>query len=408
MGMTLQEIDEALAAWNRRLTAMADNLMSLQAESTFRVLTGSGGANRVQIAGETAARVEPALAAMHTMFERFGVLHSAVDRASKLREGMPMLFGGDEKIAEIQRVLFGRSIEPPAVDVPLAQRTLLSGAPSPQRLTLEELLAPMMRTFSEARDAVLSVDRAWQEIAVRVAHAEERLQQFAARAQSAGYGPASDLAAALTAASALVAQSNEQLRVDPLGALTHFNAQLEPAFARLNNLVEAAERVSRELHRAHAVLAGLVVIHGEALDASAEAKAKIAPKRALPQPVTEEKLAKLRDWLDQLNRRWSEGAQETAGSGLRNWHDAACVIGKDDTAARDMSRAVVEARRELRGRLEALKAKARAKGVAEEAAVAVIASEVESVLATKPTDLERASAGVAAYASAVSLAKRES
>lgn len=405
--MTLQEIDEALAAWNRRLTAMADNLMSLQSESTYRVLTGSGGATRVQIVGETAARVEPALAAMRAMFEQFGVLHSTVDRASKIREGLPSLFGGDEKIAEIQHVLFGRSIEPPAVDVPLAKRTLLSGAPSPQRLSLEELLAPMVRTFSEARDAVLTVDRVWQEIALRATRAEERLQQLAVRAQSVGCGPASAAAAALTAASALVAKANEQLRVDPLGAMTFFHSQLEPDFARLNNLVEAAERVARELHRAHAVLEGLAVIHREALDASAEAKAKIAPKQGLPLPVGEEKIARLREWLDQLDRRWREDARETVAAGLRNWHEAACVVGKEDTAARDMSRSAVEARRELRGRLEALKAKARVVGVAEVAAVAAIASEAESVLANKPTDLERAAAGVAAYASALSQARRE-
>jgi hypothetical protein len=67
----------------------------------------------------------------------------------------------------------------------------------------------------------------------------------------------------------------------------------------------------------------------------------------------------------------------------------------------------VEARRELRGRLEALKAKARALGVAEDAAIAAIAAEAESVIQNKPTDLERAAAGVAAYASAVSQARRE-
>ena len=406
MGMTLQEIDEALAAWNRRLTAMADNLMSLQSESTYRVLTGSGGAAKVQIAGETAARVEPALAAMRAIFEQFGVLHATIDRAAKIRESLPALFGGDEKIAEIHHLLFGRSVEPPAVDVPFAHRTLLSGAPSPQRLTLEELLAPMMRAFADARDSVLAVDRAWQEIAVRVGRAEEQIQQLDTRAQSAGCAPGSGAAVALASASAVLAQSNEQLRVDPLGAMARFHSQVEPSFARLRDLVEAAERAHGELQRAHIVVESLAAVHREALEAAAEAKAKIAPNKALPQPVAEEKLTRLRDWLDQLDRRWSEGAQETVAAGLRNWHDAACVVGKEDAAARDLSRAAVEARRELRGRLEALKAKARAMGVAEQASIAAIATEAESVLASKPTDLERAAAGVAAYAGAVNQARR--
>ena len=406
MGMTLQQIDEALADWNRRLTAMADNLMSLQSESTYRALTGSGGATKIQIAGQTAARVEPALAAIRVIFEQFGVLHATIERASKLREGLPSLFGGDEKIAEIYQLLFGRSVEPPAVDVPFAQRTLLSGAPNPQRLTLEELLAPMMRAFVQARDSVLAVDRAWQEIAVRVARAEEQIQQLGARAQSAGCVPGSAAALALTSTSVVLAQSNEQLRVDPLGAMTHFHSQVEPSFARLRDLVEAAERAHRELQRAHDVLEGLTAVHREALDASAEAKAKIASSKPLPQPVAEEKLIRLRDWLGQLDRRWLEGAQATAAAGLRNWHDAACVLGKEETAARDLNRAAVEARRELRGRLEALKAKARAMGVAERASIAAIANEAESVLENKPTDMERAAAGVAAYSGAVNGARK--
>ena len=406
MGMTLQQIDEALAGWNRRLTAMADNLMSLQSESTYRALTGSGGATKVQITGQTAARVEPALAAIRVIFEQFGVLHATIERASKLREGLPSLFGGDEKIAEIYQLLFGRSVEPPAVDVPFAQRTLLSGAPNPQRLTLEELLAPMTRAFVQARDSVLAVDRAWQEIAVRVAQAEEQIQRLDARTQAAGCGRGSAAALALASTSAVLAQSNEQLRVDPLGAMTHLQFQVEPSFARLRNLVEAVEHAHRELQRAHDVLADLTAVHRDALGAAVEAKAKIAPSKALPQPVAEEKLTRLRDWLGQLDRRWSEGAQETATAGLRNWHDAACVLGKEDTAARDRNRAALEVRRELRGRLEALKAKARSIGVAEQPSIAAIANEADSVLANKPTDMERAAAGVAAYSGAVNGARK--
>ena len=87
MGMTLQQIDEALADWNRRLTAMADNLMSLQSESTYRALTGSGGATKVQITGQTAARVEPALAAMRVIFHTFSG-DQPNERLGRLRESM--------------------------------------------------------------------------------------------------------------------------------------------------------------------------------------------------------------------------------------------------------------------------------------------------------------------------------
>jgi hypothetical protein len=57
----------------------------------------------------------------------------------------------------------------------------------------------------------------------------------------------------------------------------------------------------------------------------------------------------------------------------------------------------VEARNELRGRLDALKAKARAYGVAEKDGLAEAAQQAEKLLYTRPTPLERAAAAVTAY-----------
>jgi hypothetical protein len=406
-GMTLKEIDEALAAWNLRLTAMADNLMSLQSESAYQMLTGSGGATRLQVEGETAQRTRQPLAAIRTIFEQFDILHSTIDRATKIRAGLPSLFGGDEKILEIAQLLFGRSIELPAASVSFDQRTLLSGAPSAQRLTPEELLSRMARTFADARDAVLAVDRAWQQIADRLVRAEAQIAQFAARFAASGCGPSAAAASALKAAQDLTAELSETLKTDPLGASARLTSQLEPAIARLSGLVEAAERVSRELLIARADFERLTTLHAEAEAAAAEARLKIANLKTLPAPVSPEKLRRLQDWLDQLERRWAEGAQETVASALRNWQQTANIGAQEDTSARDASRSAVAARRELRGRLEALKAKARAMGIAEHAPVAAIATEAESLLATRPTDMEAASAAVAAYGKTLHQATRE-
>ncbi len=405
--MTLQQIDEALAAWNRRLTAMADNLMSLQSESAYQMLTGSGGAKRLLVQGETAQRTTQPLAAIRTIFEHFDILHSTIDRATKIRAGLPSLFGGDEKILEIAQLLFGRSIELPVASVTFDQRTLLSGAPSAQRLTPEELLSRMARTFAEARDAVLAVDSAWQQIADRLVRGEMQIAQFAARFAASGCGPSAAAGLALKTAQDLTGELTETLKTDPLGASARLNAHLEPALTRVSVLVDAAEQVSRELLIARAEFERLTTLHAEAEAAAAEAKLKIANLKTLPAPVAHEKLHRLGEWLDQLERRWTDGAQETVASALRNWQQAAKACAQEDTNARDASRSAVAARRELRGRLEALKAKARAMGIAEQTQIAAIATEAELMLATRPTDMEAASAAVAAYGKTLQQARRE-
>jgi hypothetical protein len=287
--------------------------------------------------------------------------------------------------------------------VTLEERTLLSGAPSAQRLTPEELLGMMAKTFAEARDVVLAVDRAWQQIADRLVRADTQIGEFDAKFAATGCGPSSATAAELRSAKELLAELTEMLRSDPLGAQGRVQALLEPALARLRRLVDVAELTHREMQRARTDLASLRGLHGEALAAAAEANIKIAGR--LPAAVAEEKLRRLGEWLEQLDRRWAEGALETVAAGLRNWQDAAKACAAEDSAARDASRSAVAARRELRGRLEALKAKARAMGVAELTAICALATEAESLLAARPTELERASAAVAAYGRALGQAK---
>ncbi len=56
-----REIDEALAAWDRRLSAAAQNLLDLQSEPVYQQLTGTGGFPKTALAGATRARVETAV-----------------------------------------------------------------------------------------------------------------------------------------------------------------------------------------------------------------------------------------------------------------------------------------------------------------------------------------------------------
>jgi hypothetical protein len=382
--MTLQQIDNALAAWHNRLAAVADNLMELQVEPTYQLLTGTGGMTKVPLRGATAARVDPALGAMRTIFDHFGLLHGAIDQAVKLREGLPALFGGDQKLAEIERLLLGKSIQLPAVDIPLEQRSLLSGVRSAECISAEQLLEPMVRAFAAARDAVAAVSHARDDLAAGISNAEAQMHALRAAA------PAS----ILDEASRMLAELGAKLQSDPLGALDDLNLRLLPFLTRARQQVEAAEQLRQKTARGRVQMAELAALHREALTAAAEVREKIAACDRLPAPAADEKLAA---WLDRLESRRAAGMVDAVTVGLRNWQAAADACMNEEKAALAGSRAPLEARSELRGRVNALKAKARAYGIAEQGPVADLAQQAEALLYARPTDLNRAHAAVVAY-----------
>ena len=397
--MTLQDIDQALAAWSNRLAAIAGNLLELQAESTYQLLTGKGGGVKLQLAGATKARVEPALGAMLNIFQNYEALHSTIQQAAKLRENLPKLFGADEKLREIRHLLFERCIELPEVDLPLEQRTLLSGLDRVKnRVSADELLAAMTRTFATARDAVLAVDAAWHDLAARIDATEARIRG----AKTAATRVVTDLQTAEVMLDALRAK----VRADPLGALSDLDTRVEPVLTRVNKTVEAAEKVRTELLDAWMKYDELVRGHREALTAAAETKTKVLDLSGLKVPAADEKVAGLKDWLDRLGTKLAEGAADAVGVGLRNWRTAANECGSQDRAAAAASKGALAARLELRGRLDALKAKARVYGLSEREAFADMAGKAEALLYARPTDLNRAADSVVAYERMLSGAKR--
>jgi len=397
--MTLQEIDNALAAWSNRLAAMAENLLELQAESTYQLLTGKGGAAKLQLAGATKARVEPALGAMLNIFQNYEALHSTIQRAGKLRDNLPKLFGADEKLRELRHLLFERCIKLPEVDLPLEERTLLSGLERVDCVSAEELLAAMTRTFAAARDAVLAVDAAWHDLAARIDATEARIR--GAKAELAR------VASDLSTAEMMLEAARGKVRADPLGALADLETRVEPVLARVGRAIEAADKVRKELLDAWMKYDELVRGHRQTLAVAAEAKEKVLDCTGLKAPASDEKLAGLREWLDRLDKKLAEGGVDAVGVGLRNWKIAANACGTDDRAAEAASRAALAARLELRGRLEALKAKARAYGFAESEAFTELATKAEALLYTRPADLNRAADSVVAYEKMLSGAKRE-
>ncbi len=386
--MTPQRIDDALADWNRRLEAMAANLLWLQAESTYQTLTGPA---KVKLAGETERRVQPALAALPSLFENFDLLNSAIARADSARKALSTIFPSEQKIAEIEHLLFGRSIKLPIVEVPVDQRTLLGQSQSNPCVSPEELLAPMAGIFAAARDAILTVERAWEQVASEMAATESRVDQLR-RVVGVRSLPLLDRARQL------LAELREQAQADPLGTLDALHRRVQPALTQAQQEAEAIAQARREMEAARGLCDGLAQLHRDAVAAADEARRKIADCAHLPAPFEERRIAYLREWLERVERLLRDEAHDSFAVELRNWKASAedCARKAREVAA--ANRAPVDARRELCGRLDALKAKARSRGVAEKDGIVALARHAETLLAARPTDLAQAAQAVAEYA----------
>ncbi len=391
--MTLAELDEVLRVWKARLASIAENLLDLQSESAYRSLTGTGGLEKIAVTGLTAARVKPALGAVHTMFEQFGLLQATVDQAESLRKELPAFFGGDAKAREIQHLLFGKSIQLSTVNIPLEQRTLQGGIRGAERIAPEELLGSMEQTFASARDAVMSADRAWTEFAEN----SSRIEGEIARLRGQKALPSALLASSLDAVEAKLAAVRAEAKTDPLGAEGELRSQAEPALADVARRIDLAEQTGGQLRTARARWEELLRLHGEAGAAIAEARDKVGEGIALPVREKDETIRAIGEWLVRLEGKRDEGAIEAVTVGLRHWNAAAEACVSQERTALEAARARVEQRSELRGRLHALKAKARRFGVAESQEFAELGGRAETLLYSRPTDLEGAAAAVAHY-----------
>ena len=269
----------------------------------------------MQITGVTAARVRPALKAIPTIYVHFGLLRSAVDRAVALRRTLPALFGADQKIAELQQILFGRSIYLPATDVPLAERNLLSGTHQQECCTADELLGRMVRAFTEAKDAVVGVGRAWGDLAAELERTEARMRRLGANAD----------------ADRMLEETRGRIQADPLGALEYLKSHVGPVIAAAEGKVAASQLVEQALREAWGRWSSLVQLHGESVAAAAECAVRFADGGG-GQPVPDEKLEALRLWLERLEARRADGVPAALNVGLRNWCATAEAYARQDEA----------------------------------------------------------------------------
>jgi uncharacterized protein YPO0396 len=105
----------------------------------------------------------------------------------------------------------------------------------------------------------------------------------------------------------------------------------------------------------------------------------------------------LSEWLARLQERYDGGMVRPVSVGLENWNSATRECVSEVKRIFEANNAPLELRNELRGRINALKAKAQAYRVEEDADLRALANEAETILYTRPTHIELAGDTVARY-----------
>ncbi len=388
MNLTLDQIDQQLNAWQASIDIVAQSLTDLRALPIYQRLSGSPGFEKARVSGETAVKVDAALDLMCQLFEHLDRLYLVLNDAKQLRRELPSLFGAEEKMRQIDRLLNTQSIELPPITTPVASRGLLSIPVTERKVYPRELLESMMQAFEKAKSIVVEVDYTWRSLDMTIAQAELEIADFKQKLVPRPQ--------ALLGAEARIQQIRKEINEDPLKAKDAYATAIEPLLVRLRKELQEAVRVQKEarqgLDAAQELFRKLVDTNTQAVAAGAESQTKVAPidLSVLGIPVDQQTVDALGKWLDTLSSKTAEGQSKPVLIGLERWKAQATQAMKAAEMAATANQAPIAERRELRGRLQALKAKAQATGLAERPELSDLAARASKLLYDTPTALGEA------------------
>lgn len=395
--MNVEQIDRLLAQWKLNLDRISQNLIDLHGLPTYQQLTAMP--SDVELIGKTRAKVVPAVSAMNDLFQNFDLLVKTIDRAVMIRKQVPKFLSSsaESELREIEYLLTGNSIQLGEQQIPLAQRDLLSAAQTQNAIAPAKLLEVMTAAFQVAKDVVVAVETAQSHLAAELTRAQTEMRSIQTLADSLGVRTSNELA---------VAQQNlldfgDRIICDPLGVSDEFEREIEPIIIRSRQYLEEIGRqkasVKQELFQAHQLLQNLIHLNQQHQTIFAEYQEKITEAATRSQPLADEQIEALNQWLDRLDIKFKEGIFQPVKIGLQNWRLRTQEYLSAQQQAYTDNQTALEMRQELRGRLQALQAKALAKGMAENEQLSQIAQQAKNLLYTRPTPLERATQLVSEY-----------
>ena len=370
------------------------NLLDLDGSFGKRLLAGA------TLTGVTKQRWEAAAADLTTLWESFTAYSAVVDRAAEILAGLRRSPG--PQLAEITSLLNGPSVQLTRASSALARGDLTSSGVT--TVTLSAAVRDMKRAFAAVADVVRAAEAVWNAAADKLQQIENDL---ALARQQAGGVADETLTGSLTAAETDLAKLRGVLNSDPLSLwqggqadltrLSRLQERTATAVAKARQLVALREDAGKRIAAVAAVVQGARDAWQDAMAARERAAAKIAAA-ALPTPPSVSGLAARLASLDTLR---AEGRWARLDSELDLADKQATAVAKACRDSEQQATALLDRREELRGLLDAYRARAAKLGGAEDSDLDARYDRARDLLWTAPCDLPAAADAVTGYQQAV-------
>lgn len=384
--MDLAGIDRALAGLRTTVAAMSTNLVDLENDA------GRIRLDQAPLTGATAEQWSQAQPALERLWQWYAQLNDVLDKVGRLR-GTKSHLDADQ-VTQLDWLVNGPSIELSTAGVPLAERGLFGPTETTTRCSPRQLLDRMREAFDQVVTIIRACDQKWQVTDDSLVPLEAQLAEADQLAAAIGETHRPEL----DRARAQLAQLRQAAMCDPLAptpvSTAGLAATLATVTADLRRLCQLRDHLGARLADARQLLDELGTTMAAAVAARTEAETKIAgPATAAPPAVATDLEASL------------ARIQETAGQG--DWRGAGNQLALWSTRAGDAlaqarqtlaaNKAPLATRDELRGRLDAYRAKAYRLGLLEDPRVADLYARAKKALYTAPTDLSQAEQLVLQY-----------
>lgn len=392
--MSREQAAAAVATAAAERDAIQANLLELDDSFGRKLLAGA------TLTGETKRRWDTASARLTSLWETFSAYSAVVDRAASLAAEVRR--SSDPRLSEITALLTGPSVRV-ARSTPLARRDL-TGAGSVD-CTIATAVQEMKRAFAAAADVVTAAENVWNEVADRVQRVAGSLAQ--ARRQAGDVTGDDALETALAAAEADLAQVRDVLNSDPLtlwqggrvdvARAGRLEDRAAAAVAQAAEVAKLRENADAAITAAARAAAAAGQARQDALAVQDRARIKIAGADLTPPP----ELTALTERLAALTGLKQAGRFPRLAAELRAIEEQAAACAAQCRAAEQQAVTLLDRRDELRGLLDAYRARALRLGAAEDADLGARYEHARELLWTAPCDLPSAAAAVTGYQQAV-------
>lgn len=406
--MDRDAVDRALNRLVAEHEAVETSLLALQDHAGRRLLEGAG------LTGVTKERWAAAEADITRLWTYFDAYSGALAAAREIRERRR--WPGRAELVELTERLRGPGV--------LIAGAAAEGAGLAERFSLAELVARMNALYASSLDVVVAADAVWSALPARIDLLAAELHRTRSLAHSVGVRPGEHPAGdELEAITAELAELRAAVIADPLafwvpaasgssapgggrpdtGRYDRAALALEDVRREVEAVLDVRQDAEQRLIALRDVLSRADRTLAEARTARGEVLAKIAasevPAVSGPPTVLQEQLAAAAEHRRQA--RWHrlspllESLEERAGEELRRARESLTAV-----------TAPLAVRAELRGRLDAYRAKVARHGLAEDPLLIERYDAARRMLWSAPCDLRAAEQAVLRYQQAAAEAVR--